>query len=126
TVFSLGPAFPIIGLVHVMVLTQLVCALGATSGAHLNPALTISPPALRQISLLGAVAYLCVQFAGGIVGALLCRGLFADEGEAVGFGALGLSEPLIQGDVLIGVIVEGIGAFFLMFAFMAAAVNPRA
>src|SRR5256885_16504135 len=40
----------VIGLVHVFVLMVLVNALGGTSGAHLNPAVTATPTALRQIT----------------------------------------------------------------------------
>jgi aquaporin NIP len=123
---TLGNELLVIAFVHLLALMILVYAVGGTSGAHLNPAVTVTLAVLRKIRPLDALAYLFVQLAGGIVAALLVRALFADEGEAVNYGLPVLSEPLIQGTALTGAILEGIGTFILMFAIMAVAVNPRA
>lgn len=50
--------------------------LGARSGAHMNPSVTIAFLLLNKISLLDGVMYIAFQFMGGMVGLLIARGLF--------------------------------------------------
>jgi aquaporin Z len=45
---------------------------GQRSGAHLNPALTLTFLSLGKIAAWDAVFYIAAQFAGGIAGVLLC------------------------------------------------------
>ena len=119
--------FSVIGLVHVFVLFMLIQTLAIVSGAHFNPAITISLAAIRQIRLVDAGIYLVVQFAGAIVGALLCKLLLNDFANAkqLHFGAVALGAP-IQFKVGLGMLVEGIGTFFLVWAVVGVAVNPEA
>jgi aquaporin Z len=48
---------------------------GARSGAHMNPAVTLSFLRLGKIAGLDAVVYIGMQFAGGLLGVLLVRQL---------------------------------------------------
>jgi len=112
----------VIGLVHLLVLMVLVNALGGTSGAHFNPAITATLTALRKITPQDALIYVVLQLAGAVAGALVARALLSNEGAAVHYGAVGLAHTTKFG----GFIGEAIGAFILMWAVMAAAVNPRA
>ncbi len=118
--------FSVIGLVHVFVLFMLIQTLAVASGAHFNPAVTAAMTALRQIKPIDAAIYVVVQLAGGVAGALLTKALLRDEGEAVNYGATLVSEARLQGDILPGMVAEGLGTFFLVWAIVGVAVNPRA
>jgi aquaporin Z len=54
-----------------LTLAALVYAIGQVSGCHVNPAVTIGALVAGRIALRDAIGYWIVQFAGGIVGALL-------------------------------------------------------
>lgn len=53
------------------VLVALVYAIGSISGCHVNPAVTIGMVLARRMSPIAGAMYVVVQFAGGIIGALL-------------------------------------------------------
>lgn len=50
-----------------LTLSILVLALGSTSGAHLNPAVTLGQWTLRKIDTVNAFLYIVAQFAGALV-----------------------------------------------------------
>jgi MIP family channel proteins len=134
----------VIGLVHAFVLMVLIHSLGGASGAHFNPAVTIALAMGRKIRPPDAVIYIVVQILGGIAGAFIAKLLLDDEGKGLNYGTPGIAEappaPAAQpgvpaaapqgagwldGKVLGGMFAELIGTFFLMWAIMATAVNPR-
>jgi len=118
--------FSVIGLVHVFVLFMLIQTLAVASGAHFNPAVTAAMTVLRQIKPADAVIYVVAQLAGAVAGAFLTKALLRDEGDTVNYGATQVSERLLQGDVVPGMVAEAIGAFFLVWVIVGVAVNPRA
>lgn len=118
-----GSDFAAIGLVHGFLLFALIAALGGVSGGHFNPAVTFAAALLRRIDPVDAVVYILAQLSGGVLGALLAKGLLLDEGRATDYGALQVS-PLLGGDFA-GAVVEGLGAFLLVLAVCAVALNPR-
>lgn len=118
--------FAVIGLVHVFVLFLLIQTLAVVSGAHFNPAVTAAMVFLRQIRPIDAGIYIVVQLAGGVLGALLTKALLSDEGDAVNHGAAAVSKRIDQDIFPAGFAVEAIGTFFLVFAIVGVAVNPRA
>src|SRR3954449_4533290 len=65
-----------LGLLHALTLGVLVYALAASSGAHLNPAITVAQLAIRQIRARDAVAYIVFQLVGGALAGLLVLLLF--------------------------------------------------
>lgn len=117
--------FSVIGLVHVFVLFGLIQVLAVASGAHFNPAVTLALAALRQIKAADAAIFVVAQLAGAVAAALLTKALLEDEGDAVNYGAPAVSDRL-DGAILPGMVVEGLGTFFLMFVIVGVAVNPRA
>lgn len=119
-----GTDWAVIGLVQGLVLFMLIQVLGGVSGAHLNPAVTAAATLLKRIDPVDAVVYVLAQLSGGVLGALLVKGLLEDEGRAADYGAVQVS-PLLGGE-LQGAIVEGIGTFLLVLAVVAVALNSRA
>jgi glycerol uptake facilitator protein len=116
----------VIGLVHVFVLFMLIQTLAIVSGAHFNPAVTTAMVALRQIKPPDAAIYIVAQLAGAVAATLVTKALLVefDNAEAVNFGATAVGDRL-NGEALLGAIAEGIGTFFLVWAIIGVAVNPR-
>ena len=119
-----GSDFVALALAHGLVLFALIATLAGVSGGHFNPAVTLAAWALRRIDSLDAIVYMLAQVAGGILGALLTKGLLLDEGRAGNYGAVQVSD-LLSGN-LAGAAVEAIGTFLLVLAVLAVALNPRA
>ncbi len=136
--------FAVLGLVHAFVLMLLIHSLGGASGAHFNPAVTIALAVGRKIRPADAVVYIVVQVVGAIAGAFIAKALLDDEGAAVNYATPEVADapeaPAAQpgvpaqpaqgadwlgGKALGGMFAEAIGTFFLMWAIMATAVNPR-
>src|SRR5215211_3488365 len=117
--------FGVIGLVHVLLLFVLIQTLAVISGAHFNPAVTVALAAVRQIKLPDAAIYVVAQLAGGVAGTLVTKALLLDEGRGLNYGAAVVSERL-DGQIFPGMVAEGIGTFFLVWAIVGVAVNPRA
>jgi len=57
-------------------LIVLITALGPISGAHFNPAVTLSMLLLKRITRPEAVCYICVQILAGILGVLAAHFMF--------------------------------------------------
>lgn len=119
-----GSDWVVVGLVHGIVLFMLVATLAGVSGAHLNPAVTLAAAVLRRIQIVDAVVYILAQLSGGVLGALLTKGLLLDEGRAGNYGAAQVSNLL--GGNFDGAVVEALGTFMLVLAVVAVALNPRA
>lgn len=120
-----GPNLVAIGLVHVFGLTMLIATLGGTSGAHFNPAVSVALCAIRKIAPVDAAIYIVMQLTGGVLAVLVAKALVQNgSGDAVNFGAVGVSKDLLNGKAAAGFLAEFIGTFALMWAIMGAAVNP--
>lgn len=128
-----GSEFVIVGLVHFFVLFLLVMTIGSISGCHLNPAITLALASLRKIRTNDAVIYILLQLAGAVAGALMTKYVLNDRvvdpsgpiAQSPEVGTPSLNDTLLQ-STFAGAIVEGLGAFFLVWAVIAVAVNPRA
>lgn len=129
-----GSDFAVVGLVHAFVLLMLVQSIGSVSGAHVNPAVTLALAAIRKIRINDAVVYILLQLSGGVAGALMTKFVLSDKiadaaatagGTSPEVGTPSLNDTLIGGTGAAAVI-EGIGAFFLVWAIVSVAVNPRA
>lgn len=119
-----GSDYAVVGLVHALMLFALIITFGAVSGGHFNPAVTFAAAIQKRIDPVDAVVYVLAQLSGGVLGALLCKGLLLDEGRALGYGNAEVSSLL--GGNFQGFIVEGLGAFLLVLVILAVAMNPRA
>jgi MIP family channel proteins len=118
-----GSDFAVVGLVHAFVLTVLIIGIGSVSGGHFNPVITLAAAAMRRIDPIDALVYILAQLSGGVLGALLTKGLLLDEGRASDYGSAQISDLL--GGPLQGAIVEGLGAFILVLTVCAVAMNAN-
>jgi len=118
-----GTDFAVVGLVHAFLLFGLIVMFGVVSGGHFNPAVTLAAAAIRRISPIDAAIYVLAQLSGGVLGALLCKGLLVDEGRATHYGAATVSGLL--GGNFQGAIVEAIGTFCLVLVILAAVFSRK-
>jgi MIP family channel proteins len=119
-----GSDFAVIGLVQGLALFALIMSFGAVSGGHFNPAVTVAAAALKRIDPVDAIVYILAQLSGGVLGALLVKGLLSDEGRAGNYGAGSVSDLL--GGNFAGFVVEGLGAFLIVLVICSVAFNERA
>jgi MIP family channel proteins len=118
-----GSDFAVVGLVHAFLLFGLIVMFGVASGGHFNPAVTLAAAAIRRIAPIDAVIYMLAQLSGGVLGALLAKGLLLDEGRATNYAAVEVSGLL--GGNFQGMIVEGIGTFCLVLVILAAVYSRK-
>ena len=101
-----------------------VMIFGRISGAHVNPAVTISLAATGNFAWSDVLPYIVAQLVGAVLGALgiaIIYGKFAST-----FGHLGAPALATNTSVLQGIIAEAIGAAILMLAVFAMVVDKRA
>jgi glycerol uptake facilitator protein len=118
-----GSDWAVIGLVHAFLLFGLIVMFGVVSGGHFNPAVTVAAAAIRRIQPLDAVIYILAQLSGGVLGALLAKGLLLDEGRATHYGAAHVS-GILAGNFA-GSIVEAVGTFCLVLVILAAVYSEK-
>ncbi len=83
-------------LAHGLILAAIVAALGATSGAHVNPAVTLAVWIRRGIETRVAAAYWVVQLLGAIAAGFALRWVLGGTDSGLGATTLGSVSP-IQG-----------------------------
>lgn len=109
-----------IGLAHALVILAMVYALAGISGAHFNPAVTIAMMINRRIEALKGVKYIIAQLLGASVAAFALKLIFpiATAEQLFGFPT--------SIDMGVGILVEAILTFFLVFVVYGVAVNKKA
>jgi len=115
--------FAVLGLVHTFALFFLIQTFALISGAHFNPAITVSLTAIRQIRPADAGIYIVMQLAGATLAALFAKALMTGVNPAVHYGAPSINFARV-GTTLGAMGAEGIGTLFLVLAVVAVAVNP--
>ena len=111
-----------IALTHGLVIAIMVYSVGHISGAHFNPAITISMIYRKQIDMQNGIVYILNQLAAGVVAAGAHAFLFP-MGSKVNFGS-NLPAPGVS-DLNI-LILEIILTFFLVFVVFSTAVSKKA
>lgn len=117
-----------------LVLLALVYGIGAVSGCHVNPAVTLGFLAARRISLLEASGYWIAQLIGGIAGAAALYGIFRSTPlytAHTGLGANGFGSHSIIGASAAGafaaeVVLTGMFVFVVLSVTWQAANAPVA
>lgn len=107
-----------IALAHGLVLAVMIYATGHISGAHINPAVTISMWATKRMQSTEAVKYIISQLAGASVAAFILAGIYGNVASSVNNLASGVSLGT-------GLLVEIILTFFLVFTIFATAVDKK-
>jgi MIP family channel proteins len=120
---TFGSDFAVIGLVHAFLLFGLIVMFGVVSGGHFNPAVTLAAWVIKRIGSVDALIFMLAQLSGGVLGALLCKGLLLDEGRATHYGAATVS-PILGSDFR-GSIIEAIGTFCLVLVILAAVYSKK-
>lgn len=112
-----------IALAFGLVVAIVIYALGTTSGAHINPAVTVSLAAVGRFPGREVGPYVAAQLAGAVVGALLILAAFGGAAADLGTGQTTLGDGVSFGQ---GVVAEAVGTFLLLFTIMGLAVDRRA
>jgi aquaporin NIP len=107
-----------VGIVFGLTVAAVIYAIGHISGAHINPAVTLSFALVRHFPWRDVPMYWTVQIAGGVVASLSLRAMF---GLVADMGA-----TLPQGPAVQSLGLEIVLSFVLMFVIMAVATDDRA
>ncbi|HEX2058252.1 MAG TPA: aquaporin [Actinomycetota bacterium] len=117
-----------VALAFATALAVLVYALGGVSGAHFNPAVTISLAVARRFRWGDVVPYVLVQCLGAIAGAFIVAGIYGENGASfrgvdILFGATTVANNI---EFVNALLAEAFIGFILVTAIMAIAIDPRA
>lgn len=116
-------ALGIISLSFGLVVALVIYAFGTTSGAHINPAVTIALATGRRFPWAEVPFYIIAQLVGAFAGGLLIVGGFGRRAVDVGVGLTMLGPSVNYGQ---GILLEALGTFLLLLTIMAMAVDRRA
>ena len=104
-----------------MAVTIAVYAVGAYSGAHINPAVTIALVSIGKVTVGQAIIYIAGQYAGAIIGAIIVFIAYRDHFAATDDQGLKLAVfctgPAIR-NLGANLITEIIGTFTLVFGVL--------
>ena len=107
-----------------LAVTIMIYTIGAVSGCHINPAVSIALCAAKKFPVKDTAAYCTAQFIGASLGAgliILVMGM-----DTLTSGGLGMTAPAVGISVFQAVLAEFIGTFILMMVIMGVAVDRRA
>ncbi|RPF28549.1 MIP/aquaporin family protein [Georgenia muralis] len=114
----------IVSLAFAFAVTLAVYTVGAISGAHINPAVTIALAVVRRFTWAEVTPYVVAQLAGAVAGALLIVAYAGDR--ATSSAQVGLTSLATGVSAAQGVLAEGLGTFLLLLVVMAVAVGHSA
>ena len=118
-----GPGLLGVALAHGLALAVLVSALGAVSGGHFNPVVTLAVWIMGRITPMRAGLYVVAQLAGGLAAGLALKVAFADAWQASNIGTPALGPGITPA---LGIGVEAVLTALLVLAVIGTAVDSRA
>ncbi|WP_010163324.1 MIP/aquaporin family protein [Sphingomonas sp. PAMC 26617] len=105
------PNIAAIALAHGFVIMAFAYAFGNESNSYLNPALTLGVVIAGEGKIGAALPVFLAQFAGGAIGGLALAAIYGvDAPHSLGMTTVTTSLTSVTG----GLVLEGIGTFFLM------------
>ena len=105
-------------------LAIMVTIFAATSGGHINPAVTVAFLVTRRIAPLPGLLYIVAQLVGATLAGLLLRTMYPQAvWQAARLGTTYLGPGVSFG---IGILIEAVLTFFLLLAVFGTAVDKRA
>jgi MIP family channel proteins len=116
-----GISIPFVAIAHGFALFIGIQTLGAVSGGHFNPAVTLGLLSIRKISPQNALMYIVAQVVGALIATFLLALVLHDQAQVVKFGAPRLADGISTGA---GIALEALMVFFLVWTIVATAVNP--
>ena len=113
-----------IAFAHGFAIAVMASALGAVSGGHFNPAVTLAMLLGGHMKLMRAASYMIAQLTGAVAGGLALAYLFFPTA----WHAAQLGTPMLAANVsgLQGMFIEAILTFFLVIVIHGTAVDTRA
>jgi len=117
-----GAGLVTIAIAHGLVIATMVTAVGHVSGAHFNPAVTISAWVTQKIKSSDAIAYIVAQLAGGAAGAAVLRGALPENIWKTSKLGVPLVSNVSNGQA---VLIESVLTFFLVWVVFATAIDPE-
>jgi glycerol uptake facilitator protein len=114
----------VVGFSFALVIAAVIYMFGPTSGAHINPAVTLSLAVVRRFPWREVLPYLVAQLAGAVIGGVLVVAIFGSH----------VTDFNVSGGTIVGagftkgqaVAAEALGTFLLVATIMALAVDRRA
>ncbi|HEU5348448.1 MAG TPA: aquaporin [Ktedonobacterales bacterium] len=116
----------LVALAHGLILFVIVMVTGRISGAHANPAVTISLATIGQFKWSDVPGYIIAQVVGSVVGALAILIPFGRDIASVAGTHLGRPELATNTGLVAGLVAEGLGAGILVITIVALAADKRA
>jgi len=117
-------ALGVIAIAFGLVVAVVIYAFGTTSGAHINPAVTVALAVTGRFAWRDVGPYLVAQLLGSVLGGLLVVGTFGraavDRGSV---GGVAFGDGVGYGQAI---LVEAVATFLLVLAIMGTAVDRRA
>ncbi len=108
-----------IAFAHGLALMSIIYSIGAISGAHVNPAVTISLWMAKKIETTKALGYIVSQLVGASLAGFLLLAIF---GNAANLGAPAVASAISPWTA---VLVEAVLTFFLVWTVFGVAVDKR-
>lgn len=112
-----------VALAHGLMLAAMIYTVWHISGAHINPAVTIALLATGHIKMAAAAGYIVAQLIGSVVAALLLKTIFVGVSPQFYLGSTMLGNGVTPG---MGILVEAVLTFFLVWTVFGAAVDKKA
>jgi len=110
-----------VALAHGLVLMAMIYATAHISGAHVNPAVTLGMWVTKKINTKDGIFYIFAQLLGASIAGYLLLAIFPNGLDA-NLGATSLASNVSFG---MGILIEAILTFFLVFTIFGVAVDKR-
>ena len=118
-----GPGLLGVALAHGLTLAVVVSALGAVSGGHVNPAVTLGVWIMGGITPMRAALYVVAQLVGALGAGLALKAVFPDAWQTSNIGTPALGPGITP---LVGIGIEAVLTVLLVLAVIGTAVDARA